>query len=190
MSDTFVGQILLLPSNFPPKGFAFCWGQLLPISQNTALFSLLGTMYGGDGKSTFALPDLRGRVALSFGQGPGLSTYTQGQSGGTETITLVAAQLPSHTHALTNGLTATARGKNGTANQRTPAGNVPAVEASQVTATYRNTAPDANAAAGAVVLGGSVTAAAAGGSQPHDNRQPYLTLNFCIALQGIFPARS
>jgi len=187
MVDPFVGQILFFPFNFPPRGFAFCQGQLLPISQNTALFSLLGTMYGGDGKTNFALPDLRGRVPIGFGQGPGLFDYEQGTTGGSETITLLQSEIPAHTHAITNALTATARCKNGPGNQRTPVGNVPAIEAGQVTATY-SAAPDANMRTGAIGVTG--TSAVAGGGLPHDNRQPYLALNYCIALQGVFPPRS
>lgn len=187
-TDVFVGEILLFPCNFAPRGFAFCQGQLLPISQNTALFSLLGTIYGGDGKSNFALPDLRGRVPIGFGQGPGLSLYDQGGSAGVESVALAATQIPAHTHALTNTLTATARGKNAPGNQRTPVGGVFASDASGVTGVYSNAAPDA-AGGGAVVLPSGATTAESGGSQPHENRQPYLTLNFCIALQGVFPSR-
>ena len=185
---TFVGQILLFPFNFPPRGFAFCQGQLLPISQNTALFSLLGTMYGGDGRTNFALPDLRGRVPMAFGQGPGLSAYEQGTAGGSDTIALTANEMPAHTHAMTHALTATARCKNGTGNQRTPVGAVPAIEAMGVTATYSDSVPDANMRTGAIGVSGAT--AGAGSSQPHDNRQPYLVLSYCIALQGVFPPRS
>lgn len=189
MSDPFVGQILLTPFNFAPRGFALCQGQILPISQNTALFALLGTIYGGNGVSTFALPDLRGRVPLAFGQGPGLSDYFQGEVGGAETVTLGQTQIPAHSHAMTNALTATARCRNAAGNQLTPVGNVPAIEAAGVTATYSNAVPDANLRTGALAVGGALTAAPAGGGQPHDNRQPYLGLNYCIALQGVFPAR-
>ncbi len=188
MSDQFVGQILLFGCNFAPLGFAFCQGQLLPISQNTALFSLLGTYYGGDGRTTFALPDLQGRVPVAFGQGPGLSNYDQGGAGGSETITLNVTQIPAHSHTLTNSLTATARGKNGMGNQQTPVGNVPAVEAAGVTATYSDAVPDANMRTGAIAVSGATSPA--GSSQPHENRQPYLALNYCIALQGVYPPRS
>jgi microcystin-dependent protein len=188
MADSFVGQIVLFGCNFAPNGYAFCQGQVLPIAQNTALFSLLGTTYGGNGQSTFALPDLRGRASLGFGQGPGLTDRTQGEVGGTEAVTLAVQQIPQHAHALTNTLTATARCRNAPGNQQTPAGHVPAIEASNVTATYSSALPDANQHGGAVVLTGGVTSPA-GVSQPHDNRQPYLALNYCIALQGVFPAR-
>jgi microcystin-dependent protein len=185
--DVFVGEILLFPFNFPPRGFAFCQGQLLAISQNTALFSLLGTTYGGDGKTNFALPDLRGRVPIDYGQGPGLSDYGIGGTGGVETVALSLSQLPAHAHTLTNTLTATARGTSAAGNQRSPAGAIFAADASGVTAVYSNAAPDANG--GAVVLAGSATAANSGSGLPHENRQPYLTLNYCIALQGVFPSR-
>jgi microcystin-dependent protein len=189
MSDQFVGQILLFPFNFPPKGFAFCQGQLLPISQNTALFSLLGTMYGGNGISNFALPNLQGCVAMGFGQGPGLTFRSQGDVVGLEAVTLSVAELPAHSHAIDiSALTATARCKNGAGNQSAPAGNVPAIEAAGLTATYSDAAP--NASMHSLPATASLIAAPAGGSQPHDNRQPYLALNYCIALQGVFPPRS
>jgi microcystin-dependent protein len=178
---------MLFPFNFAPTGFAFCQGQLLPISQNTALFSLLGTQYGGNGISNFALPDLRGRAALAFGQGPGLGDYFQGESAGSEFVTLDATQIPQHTHPVTSSLNATARCKNGPGNQKSPVGNVPAIEAAGVTATYSDAAPDANMRPGSIAVSGA--SASAGGSQQHDNRQPYLGMNYCIALQGVFPSR-
>jgi microcystin-dependent protein len=188
--NVFVGQILVFPFNFAPKGFAQCQGQLLPISLNTALFSLLGTTYGGNGKTTFALPDLRGRVPLKFGQGPGLTAYSLGETGGFEAVTLAVNQLPQHAHTLdVSGLTATMRGSATTANQGTPVGNVPGVDAGQPV-TYSNAGPNVNMHAGSVLMGGVLAAANAGGGQSHDNRQPSLVLNYCIALQGVFPARS
>jgi microcystin-dependent protein len=191
MAESFVGQIFLLPFNFPPRGFAFCEGQLLPISQNTALFSLLGTTFGGDGRSTFALPDLRGRAPLGFGQGPGLTDHPLGDAGGSENVTLLVPEIPQHAHPVSlASLTAAARCRNAAGNQQTPVGNVPAVDASGGTAIYASGAPDANMHPGAVSLGGSLSAASAGGGQPHTNMQPYLTLRFCIALQGVFPPRS
>jgi microcystin-dependent protein len=187
--DAFVGQILVIPFNFAPKGFAMCHGQLMPINLNTALFSLLGTTYGGDGKTTFALPDLRGRVPLKFGQGPGLTAYVEGETGGTETMALIATQLPQHTHAVdTSAMTATARCSGAPGNQGSPVGTVPAVGAGGAL-TYSNAGADAPMSAAAIAMGGTLTAANAGASQPHDNRQPYLALNYCIALQGIFPPR-
>ena len=172
MADPFVAEIRIFPFNFAPKGWAFCSGQLLPISQNTALFSLLGTTYGGDGKSTFALPDIQGNAPMHPGQGPGLSLHDLGEAGGSETVTLLVSEIPAHSHA---GL------------------------ASAVDATSR--IPTGELLAGGVGIGqyavpGALTQLAvkaltpAGGDQPHNNMQPYLTLNFCIALQGVFPPRS
>lgn len=170
MNEAFIGQLLLVPYNFAPQGWAMCNGQLLSIAQNTALFSLLGTTYGGDGQTTFALPDLRGRVPLSSGQGPGLSNYTLGEAGGAESITLTAAQMPQHTHS--------ANANAGDPTDTTPTNHVPAGGS---TGSY-------NAAANTVMSAGMI--GPAGGSQPHENRQPYLTLNWIIALEGIFPSRS
>jgi microcystin-dependent protein len=172
--DPFVAEIRIFPFNFAPTGWAMCNGQLLPISQNTALFSLLGTMYGGDGKSTFALPNLQGSVPINSGQGPGLSSYFQGQTGGEESVTLLETELPSHSHqalgSTGSGPTSPANNTWGSAPGRTPP------------PTYADGSPD-------VVMSGEAVSVA-GGSQPHNNMQPYLTLNFCIALQGIFPPRS
>ena len=187
--DAFVGQILVIPFNFAPKGFAMCHGQLMSIASNTALFSLLGTTYGGNGQTTFALPDLRGRVPLKFGQGAGLTGYFAGETGGTEATTLAAAQLPQHTHTIdASAMTASARCSGTPGNQGSPVGTVPAVTAGAF-ATYSNAGADTTMSAAAIAMGGTLQAANAGGSQPHDNRQPYLALNYCIALQGIFPPR-
>ncbi len=190
MSEPFLAQIALFGFNFAPKGWAFCQGQLMPISQNTALFSLLGTIYGGDGKSNFALPNLQGRVPLHFGQGPGLSSYNQGQTAGSDVITLLPTQIPAHTHAMTGALTATAKCKNGLGNAATPVANVPASEAAGTTATYSNLAPNATMKAGAIAISGSLGELPPGNGQPHPNLQPYLTMSYCIALQGVFPPRS
>lgn len=169
MSDPFLGEIRLFPYNFAPRGWAFCQGQILAISQNTALFSLLGTTYGGNGTTTFALPDLRGRVAISSGQGPGLSPRTLGETGGTETTTLTQAQMPQHGHTVNATMVAAGDNK--------PAGNYPAVGGA-----YVNTAP--NTQMGSQMIG------ATGSSQPFNNVPPFLTLNYCIALQGVFPSRN
>jgi microcystin-dependent protein len=191
MSTPFLGMIIIVPYNFAPKGWAFCDGQLIAITQNTALFSLLGTTYGGNGQTTFALPDLRGRVPIHVGQGPGLSPFLLGQTGGIESVTLTTNQMPIHTHAITLGtLAAAANVKTGPGNAQSPVGNVLAGEAAGVTATYGSAAPDALMRAGAVSLTGTPTAANAGGGQPFDNHQPYLTFSFVIALQGIFPSRN
>lgn len=177
MSDQFVAEIRIFPFNFPPKGWAFCDGQLLPISQNTALFSLLGTTYGGDGKSTFALPDLQGNSPMHPGQGQGLSLHDLGETGGSETVTLLQSEMPFHTHTVGRALDATG-------DSMTPVGSIWA-QAGSVRAAVNsyNPGPPTGAMKSDVV---QVT----GGSQPHNNMQPYLTLNFCIALQGVFPPRS
>ena len=164
-----------------------CFGQLLPINQNQALFSLLGTTYGGNGQTTFALPDLRGRVPLGFGQGPSAS-YNLGETGGAEAVALGVQHLPAHVHAIdTNALTGTVACGNTAANQRSPAGGLPAIEAAGVTATYSSMAPDANMRAGAVAV--ATTSTVSGGGQGHSNLQPYLVLTYCIALQGDFPSQ-
>ncbi len=173
MSDQFVAEIRIFPFNFAPTGWAFCNGQLIPISQNTALFSLLGTTYGGDGKSTFGLPNMQGNAPLFWGQGVGLSFYDEGQQGGTETVTLLQSEMPGHAHqasgASGNGPTSPANNTWGTGAGRTPP------------PTYVDGNP--NVSMGNVL-------ATVGGNLPHNNMQPYLGLNFCIALQGIFPPRS
>jgi microcystin-dependent protein len=190
-SNPYLGEIVLFSFNFAPRGWVQCNGQLLPINQNQALFALLGTTYGGNGQTTFALPDMRGRAALGFDQGtagPGLSNYPLGQSSGTESITLGQAQMPLHSHALTpSAVTPTARCRSGGGNQQTPVGNVPAADASGTVATYSNAAPDASMSTASVAVAGTMTAALTGSSQPHDNRQPYLAMTFCIATQGVFP---
>lgn len=175
MADPFVAEIRLFPFNFAPKGWAFCDGQLLPISQNTALFSLLGTTYGGDGKSNFALPDLQDRSPLHPGQGPGLSERVLGEQGGESSVTLLRHEMPSHTHP------AVAAAEAGTTSA--PAGTAWAIPSSG------RTQEKAYATGGTVVNLGPTALAEAGGGQPHNNMPPYLTLNFCIALQGVFPQR-
>jgi microcystin-dependent protein len=172
MSDPFVAEVRVLPYNFAPRGWASCDGQLMPIAQNTALFSLLGTTYGGDGKTTFALPDLRGDFAMGMGTGPGLSPRDLGQAVGQAAVALLPGEMPAHSHALRAGSSPTAT---------SPAGNVMAPTASGANV-YR--------APGTAALMAGAAISPAGGSQPHENRQPYLALTFCIALQGIFPARS
>lgn len=172
MADPFVAEIRIFSFNFPPTGWAFCDGQLLPLSQNTALFSLLGTTYGGDGKSNFALPNLRGRVPMHPGQGPGLSLYDLGETGGADTVTLLEAEMPAHTHVL--------RGANTLADTPRPPGNT--------LARYAN-AYQQDATSNLVAMAPEALPPA-GGSLPHNNLMPYLTLNFCIALQGVFPSRS
>ena len=174
MSSPFVAEIRVFGFNFAPTGWAQCNGQLLPISQNTALFSLLGTFYGGDGKSTFALPNLQGMAAIHQGQGPGLSEYFLGQSGGTEAVTVLESEMPAHAHSVmgtgsnsTTGIPSAtvvlARAVGGNAYQ-----NVPFIPTTQMA--FQALAPN-------------------GGSLPHNNMMPYLVVEFCIAMQGVFPPR-
>ena len=172
MADPFVAEIRIFPFNFAPKGWAWCNGQLLPLSQNTALFSLLGTTYGGDGKSTFALPDLEGRAPMHPGQGPGLSLHDLGETGGSETVTLLESEIPAHSH----GLRVYTQDP---ADQFSPAGFSFA----------RSNNGNAWGAAANLVNFSPNALAPAGGDQPHNNLQPYLTFYFNIALQGVFPPR-
>jgi microcystin-dependent protein len=174
MSDAFVAEIRIYPFNFAPKGWALCNGQLLPISQNTALFSLVGTFYGGDGKSTFALPNLQGNAPVHAGQGQGLTERFVGEQGGSETVTLLQSEIPSHSHSL--------RGSSDDADLKAPTAT------RSLARSIGGLAYQTNAAGLAPAAGHAL--APAGGDQPHNNLMPYLTLNFCIALQGIFPPRS
>jgi microcystin-dependent protein len=172
--DPFVAEIRIFPFNFAPKGWAFCDGQLLPLSQNTALFALLGTTYGGDGKSNFALPNMQGNAPMHPGQGPGLSLHDLGETAGSETVTLLESEIPSHQHTMM----ATAV----SATKSIPTTN----SLSKVSGATPYLAP---ASAPLVAMSDS-SLMTAGGDQPHNNMQPYLTLNFCIALQGVFPPRT
>ncbi|HMK89120.1 MAG TPA: tail fiber protein [Methylocystis sp.] len=184
MSDPFVAQVALFPYNFAPRGWAFCRGQILPLSQNTALFSLLGTTYGGDGKSNFALPNLQAATPIHPGQGPGLSSFALGDTGGESRVTLRQSEAPSHSHTMsatsTTGTTTTAN------NNLLALGLVPGGK----------TSPSAIAAIYSTNTGNATTGlqpnsvSQAGGGQPHNNLQPYLGLSFCIALQGVYPPRS
>jgi microcystin-dependent protein len=168
--DPFVAEIRIFPFNFAPKGWAFCDGQLLPISQNTALFSLLGTIYGGDGKSTFALPNMQGNAPMFWGQGQGLSLYDIGEEGGADTVTLLGSETPVHTHNVT--AQTIDQGDNRIPSPSLNLGN---------TQMYSNANPTATMDPTELSLYGN--------SQPHNNLQPYLTLNFNIALQGVYPPR-
>jgi microcystin-dependent protein len=172
MSDPFIATIRLVGFNFAPVGWALCQGQSLPISQNTALFSLIGTFFGGDGVNTFNLPDLRGRVAVSQGQGTGLSNYNQGQVGGAESVSLAASQAPTHTHTMMAA-----------SNVTTPNPGPSLALGSPATAVqlYGTSSPTA-------LTSGSIGAFGSGAA--HENRQPFLGLNYIIALAGIFPSRS
>jgi microcystin-dependent protein len=173
--DPFVAEIRIFPFNFPPKGWAFCDGQLLPLSQNTALFSLLGTTYGGDGKSNFALPNMQGNAPMHPGQGPGLSLHDLGETGGSETVTLLESEMPAHSHSLLAAPNPSL--------VATPGPTVSLARSRTVTAYLAPSGQPLNTMA-------DVTIAPTGGDQPHNNMQPYLTLNFCIALQGVFPPRT
>ena len=166
--DQYVGEIRLVPYTFAPSGWALCAGQLLPINQNQALFSLLGTSFGGDGKTNFALPDLRGRVPVGAGQAASGTTYAVGSAGGQETVKLAVGNLPAHTHPL--------RANSGPSTTTHPVGAVPAAGGAY--------APTQNAAMSSAAAGKT------GGGQAHENRQPYLTLNYIIALVGIFPSQN
>ena len=174
--DPFVAEIRIFPFNFEPTVWAFCDGQLMPISQNTALFSLLGTVYGGDGKSTFALPNLQGSVPIHAGQGQGLTERFLGEMSGVESITLLESEIPAHAHGVGRALAADG-------NTISPVNSVWAQSAAGrgTAALYKDGAPT-----GTVNI---LSLNVAGGGLPHNNMQPYLTLNFCIALQGIFPQR-
>ena len=174
MPDPFIGEVIMFGGNFAPRGWALCDGQLLSISQNSALFSILGTTYGGDGRTTFALPDLRGRVSVHPGSGPGLSSYALGQKSGAETVTLTNAQTPSHQHSVNCG--------SGREDQGSPAGNYPAASSSPSTVTMYG--PTADATMNAAMI------SAEGGGGSHTNVQPLLGINYIIALVGVFPSRN
>jgi microcystin-dependent protein len=171
MTQPFVGEIRMFGGNFAPRGNAMCDGQILAISQNTALFSLLGTQYGGNGTSNFALPDLRGRSPMHQGQGTGLSQRVVGESTGAENVALLTTEMPSHTHQV--------KAVGSAGNNTSPVGNS---WASSTTRPYSNQAPNTTMAPGAL--------SPAGGNQPHNNLQPYLVVTFIIALQGIYPSRN
>lgn len=173
MADPFIAEIRIFGFNFAPRGWAFCSGQLMPISQNTALFSLLSTNYGGDGRATFGLPDLQGRAPMMPGQGSGLSLYDLGQTGGSETVTLLPSEIPAHTHAM--------RSFNDLGEDHIP-GPSEALARPNGGSLYAPPTALTAMAPGAL--------ASTGGNQPHNNMMPYLTANFCIALQGVFPPRS
>jgi len=173
MSEPFIAEIRIFAGNFAPRSWAFCNGQLLPIAQNTALFSLIGTTYGGDGRSTTALPNLQGRAPMHPGRGPGLTSRRLGQRGGVEHVTLTEAQMPNHTHTL---MSQTAPG-------------IPGAPTDRVLSRALGAAPYQSAANNLVAMADQALPNA-GGSQQHNNMQPFLTMNFIIALQGLYPSRS
>ncbi len=181
MSSPFLGQVKMVGFNFTPRGYLSCDGSLQSIANNDALFALIGTTYGGDGQTTFGLPDLRGRMPIHRGQGPGLSPYAMGQAGGTEQVTLTTPQLPSHTHSLTQ--TVSSRCQSGAGNTKVPTGNCYAASSSG-----ENYATVSNAAMGVIPFNTNVSAF--GGGLPHENMQPFLCVNFIIASEGIFPSRN
>lgn len=172
--DPFIGSISLFAGTFAPRGWAFCAGQLMPIAQNQALFSIIGTYYGGDGMTTFGLPDLRGRVPVGLGAGPGLSNITQGEQGGVEATTINVAQMPAHTHSL--------NGYNDAADASTPE-NALSASAGPLNNAFKK-ATNANTQMNSSAIGRT------GDSQPLNVRNPYLGLNYIIALQGVYPSRS
>ena len=174
--DPFVAEIRIFPFNFAPKGWAWCDGQLLPLSQNTALFSLLGTTYGGDGKSNFALPDMQGNAPMHPGQGPGLSLHDLGETGGSETVTLLESEIPAHQHSVVAQVPP--------ADTNLPGGNVLA------RASVGGVNPYQPPAGAPLVMMSQNALTPAGGDQPHNNMMPYLTLYFNIALQGVYPPRT
>jgi microcystin-dependent protein len=179
MDEPFLGTVVLFAGNFAPRGWAFCQGQLLPIAQNTALFSLLGTTFGGDGQTTFALPDLRGCVPVGTGQGNGLSNRTAGERGGQEQVTLTAAQMPAHNHQVTC--------QSASGDQSVPNGNSPAAAAqNRESGAYVDSqyAAATNSTMAPGMIGPS------GGNQPHENMPPFLAMNYIIALEGIYPSRN
>lgn len=171
--NPFLAEIRIFPFTFAPQGWALCNGQLLPITQNTALFALLGTMYGGDGKTTFALPDLRDRAPMAFGAGNGVTERFQGEMGGEEAVALIPSEIPPHTHTL--------RGVTTIAEVSSPTANAP-LSRSVGKAAYH--APD-----GSMTTMAPAAVSATGSDSPHNNLMPYLVFSFCIALQGVFPPR-
>jgi len=171
-TEPYLGQILMVGFNFAPVGWAMCNGEILPISEYPALFQLIGTTFGGDGINTFALPDLRGRVPIHMGQGLGLSNYVIGQQGGEEEVTLTISQMPAHTHALA--------AQSALGSSANPTGGIWASQSRLDI--YSSASPDTPM--------GLSTTSAAGGSQPHDNRSPYLVVNYIIALEGVFPTQN
>lgn len=201
--ETFLSAILLWAANFAPRGWAFCQGQILSIAQNSALFSLLGTTFGGNGTTTFALPNFASRVPVGVGQGPGLSPYVLGQASGVESVTLITTQMPQHTHIAfvaagsgASSATGTLKAINGPGGSDLPGGNYLAQDTAAGSTVYGSAGTPVNMNAGAVAISNitvplpAVTNGMAGGSQPHDNIQPYLAINYIIALEGIYPSRN
>ena len=195
--DPMMASIMLFAGNFAPRGWAFCDGQLLPISQYSALFSLLGTTYGGDGRTTFGLPDLRGRAPIGPRNGPGLSSYRLGEKGGIEDVVLNQTQIPSHTHlASATDVTVALKASSAEADTHIPTAGVSLAAGNEVNGRgtdpiqmYNSSTPDITLAGGSSTAT-NVTIGNTGGNLSHENRQPFLAVNYIIALQGIFPSRS
>ena len=188
-----IGEIRMFAGTFAPRNWAFCAGQLMSISQNTALFSILGTTYGGNGQTTFALPDFRGRTAVGTGQGPGLTNISLGEVSGTETVTLLTTQMPAHTHTATATVTGTCAPKclDDTGLGDTPGGQFPAIStAGSKIYTNATQTPDATMGSSPIAATATVTIGIAGNSQPVPIRNPYLGMNYIICLFGIFPSRN
>jgi microcystin-dependent protein len=192
MALFYVGEIILVPYNFAPVGFLSCDGQLVQIADYEVLFQLIGTTYGGDGQSTFALPNLQSRVPIHVGQGPGLlNNYQLGEMAGAEAETLAATHLPVHTHEIDQTqLAAKVRCLSGSGTVANPAGHILAAEAAGVTQLYSNKPADADMRADTISVAGAATINPAGGNQSHDNRQPTVCLRFCIATEGVFPSQT
>ena len=191
MSEPFIGEIRMFGFNFPPRNWVTCSGQLLPISQNPTLYALINGYYGGDGRTTMGVPDLRGRAPISSGQAPGLSYYTLGERGGSELTYLNDTQIPSHSHTATPNLESLTPAANSTGNEGSPGGNVPAeytMQGARSPANFYSNAADTNLKAGTVT--GTIAIGDNGGGQPHNNRPPYIALNFCMAIAGLFPPRN
>ena len=194
--DPFLGQIMMFGGNFAPRGWAYCEGQLLAISQNQALFSILGTTYGGDGRTTFGLPDLRGRTPVHTGTGPGLSTYSLGERGGAETVSLTQSQMPAHTHVATaQTVTQIAVSSKDATSAAPAAGEALAAVSSERgkvsnAEIYNTETPNTVLSAKTAASTTTITNLPTGGSQPHPNMQPYLAVHYIIALQGLFPSRN
>ena len=185
--DSMLATMCVFAGNFAPRGYALAQGQLLSIAQNTAVFSLLGTTYGGDGRTSFGLPDTRGRALIGAGHGPGLSNYPLGAKGGVETVNLTVAQMPSHTHSASTTVTATANA-NSRGNTDNPSGAVWARKARD--ADYSSSAPNVSMSAAAISASANTSVSNTGGSQAHENRMPYIAMNWIITLQGTFPSRN
>lgn len=183
-TEPFIGEIKIFGFNFAPQSYQMCSGQIMSIAQNTALFSLLGTTYGGNGQTTFALPDLRGRVAKNQGQGPGLNNYSIGQVGGTTSVTLLTSNLPAHNHPAT-GITANLPVASGLGDKDSPVGNYLAQAPIDMYATAATAGMNYGSS-----LAASGTTGIAGSSIPVDIQNPYLVVNYCIAIYGIFPSRN